>query len=96
MSGLNIFDADDGISSILQLLNPRESKKTTASHYKKILGKLSGLLQERFQAQTDVRELISLNTRIIDELLKNIWELHKFPDHSAVLIAIGGDRKSVV
>ncbi len=90
MSGLNIFDADDGISSILQLLNPRESKKTTASHYKKILGKLSGLLQERFQAQTDVRELISLNTRIIDELLKNIWELHKFPDHSAVLIAIGG------
>lgn len=90
MLDLNIFDSDDGIASILQFLHSRESKRPTVSHYKKFRGKLLSLLQERFQTQTDIRELISLNTRITDEMLKNIWELHRFPDHTAVLIAIGG------
>ncbi len=77
-------------SPILQFLNLQNTKQTSVSHFKSFKEELLKLLQQRFNAEVDVYELISLNTCIIDELLKNIWGLHKFPDDDAALVAIGG------
>lgn len=87
---ISVVDSTEDAASVLQFLNSQESKKLTIPHYKDFRSKLLTLLQERFHTQTDASELIPLNTYIIDKLLKNIWKLHEFPDHSAALIAVGG------
>ncbi len=90
MRNLNICDSIEPGAPVLQFLNPRTSKKFTAFDFKKFRKELLALLNTRFDFQANVYELISLNTHIIDELLKNLWALHDLPNDSATLIAIGG------
>ena len=48
------------------------------------------MLRECFTPEADIYELIALNTGIVDELLKNIWQHSEIPGHAAALVAVGG------
>ena len=90
MKNLNIVDAIEPTASILQFLNSQTPLPLTISNYKNFRKELLSFLETHFNAQADIYEFISLNTCMHDELLKNIWKLHKFPNDSAALVAIGG------
>ena len=90
MLNLNVFDSLEPTASILQFLNTKPSQKLSISDYKNFRSELLTLLQGRFDAHADIYDLISLNTGIIDALLKNLWKLHKLPNDEVALIAIGG------
>ncbi len=90
MLSLNEFDSLEPTASILQFLNKEPSQQLSVSHYKNFRSELRTLLQERFDAHSNIYDLISLNTCIIDELLKNLWKLHNLTNEKAALIAIGG------
>ena len=62
----------------------------TVAQYKEFAKAVSGMQRERFDTQADIHELIALNTFIVDELLKNIWQQCRVPDHAAALVAVGG------
>ncbi len=90
MIKLNIYEELDENSRLLKFLNSKLNTKLTVAEYKNFKNELSTLLENRFNKDTDIYYLISLNTCIIDELLKNIWKQFEIPDNDAALIAIGG------
>ncbi len=90
MLSLNEFDSLEPTASILQFLNKEPSQQLSVSDYNNFRSELRTLLQERFDAHANIYDLISLNTCIIDELLKNLWKLHNLTNEEAALIAIGG------
>ena len=90
MLNVNIFDALAPDASIFKYLNSSSPLELTVLNYKQFRTDLLTLLKERFESQIDIYELISLNTCIMDALLKNIWTEFKIPADKAALIAIGG------
>jgi len=90
MYNIDIYDALDSDEPVLQYLQQDQSSKPDIQSYKNFRTELLKLLNHRFNSQVDIYELISLNTCIVDALLKNIWSLFSIPEDSAALIAIGG------
>ena len=73
-----------------QFADVQAHKPLTISQYKEFSRETAEILRERFSAQANIYELIALNTFIMDELLKNIWQQGQVPDHAAALVAVGG------
>ncbi|MEJ2114618.1 MAG: [protein-PII] uridylyltransferase, partial [Gammaproteobacteria bacterium] len=90
MLNIDIFDALESDAPILQFMQPVQSTRPTVSNFKNFRIELLKILKQRFDEQTNIYELISLNTSIIDALLRSIWSTFEIPDNTATLIAIGG------
>ena len=90
MRNLNVFEHLKPEEKVLQFIAVDSLKETSVAVYKEFRKELLTLLKRLFHTQEDIYETISLNTCIIDELLKKIWCLHNIPNDSAALIAIGG------
>ncbi len=90
MLDLNIFEELAVDEPVLQLLNHDDAAIPDISHFKKFRGELLVLLKDRFKSDSDIYYLISLNTCIVDVLLKKLWSSFDIPENSAALIAIGG------
>ncbi len=90
MFNINIFDALNADAPILQYLDEKSPEKINISSFKNFNNDLSTLLFELFKKQKEIYELISINTQIMDALLKNIWHQFDIPEQHAALIAIGG------
>lgn len=90
MQTINVFDALEPTSPILQFLTPQNTSKPIASEYKEFRKQLLILLNKQFNKGADIYASISLNTCIIDALLKNIWHHYDIQNDEAALVAIGG------
>ncbi len=90
MIKLNVFEELEPNSPLLKFLKPNSSSELCVSDYKEFGNELFALLRNRFNKDSDIYYLISLNTCIVDELLKNVWNHFGFPKHQAALVAIGG------
>jgi len=90
MLNIDINDALEADAPILQFLQQDHALPLSVEKYKNFRIKLLELLNQRFKVQVNIYELISLNTCIIDDLLKNIWNSYDIPSDSAALLAIGG------
>ena len=90
MLNVSINDALDPTASILKYISPKDPLEHSVSNYKQFREDLLELLRKRFNGHTEIYELISLNTCIIDALLKNIWATFQIPVEAAALVAIGG------
>ena len=90
MLKLNVLEELESDSSLHKFLNQKSFEKLSVSDYKDFKIELFTLLKNRLKKDKDIYYLISLNTCIVDKLLKNIWEQYKFPADQAALIAIGG------
>ena len=62
----------------------------TVMQYREFSREQFSILQQRFGPQEDIYELLALNTYIADELLKDLWQQNRMPDHAATLVAVGG------
>jgi len=90
MLNIDIHEALEADAPILQFLQQDHALPLSVEKYKNFRIELLNLLNQRFKAQANIYELISLNTCIIDALLKNIWNSYDIPSDSAALLAIGG------
>ena len=90
MLNIDIHEALEADAPILQFLQQDHAFPLSVEKYKNFRAELLKLLNQRFKTQTNIYELISLNTCIIDALLKNIWNSYDIPSDSAALLAIGG------
>ncbi len=90
MLNVNVFDVLAPEAPILKYLSPSARLEPTVSNYKQFRTELLELLRERFESNSDIYELISLNTCIMDTALKNFWIDFKIPTNEGALIAIGG------
>ena len=90
MLDLNIFEELTVDAPVLQFLNNDKASVLDMPKFKNFRGELLDLLKDRFNNDSDIYYLISLNTCIIDALLKNIWNSFDIPKNSAAFIAIGG------
>ena len=75
---------------ILQFLQKNQTSQLKIESFKNFRSELLNLLKNRFSTEDNIYKLISLNTGIIDVLLRNIWNAFDIPNNSAALIAIGG------
>ena len=90
MLNIDIFDALESDAPILKFLQPEKTSHLRVSNFKNFRSELLKALKKRFDTQVNIYELISLNTNIMDALLKSIWSTFEIPDNTATLIAIGG------
>lgn len=90
MLNIDIHKALEPDAPILKFLKLKHSVRPEIKNYKKFRPELLKLLQQRFNSDENIYQLISLNTGIIDILLRNIWNAFDIPENSAALIAIGG------
>ncbi|MEM7400992.1 MAG: [protein-PII] uridylyltransferase [Pseudomonadota bacterium] len=90
MLDLNIFEELAADEPVLQFLNHDDEAIPDILNFKKFRGELLDLLKDRFKSDSDIYYLISLNTCIVDVLLKNLWSSFDIPENSAAFIAIGG------
>ncbi|QMU61401.1 MAG: [protein-PII] uridylyltransferase [Gammaproteobacteria bacterium] len=90
MLNIDIYEVLEADAPILQFLQQDHALPLSVEKYKNFRIELLKLLDQRFRAQANIYELISLNTCVIDALLKNIWNSYEIPNDSAALLAIGG------
>ena len=90
MLDLNIFEELGANEPIIRLLKSDNAPNSAISKYKDFRIELLNLLKDRFNKDCDIYYLISLNTCIIDVLLKKLWNNFDIPKSSAAFIAIGG------
>ncbi len=90
MLNIDIHQVLEPDAPILQFLQTKNISQLNIEKYKAFRPELLKLLQQQFSTQENIYHLISLNTGIIDVLLKNIWNTFDIPNYMAALIAIGG------
>jgi [protein-PII] uridylyltransferase len=90
MLNIDIFEVLESNAPILQFLQEAQTSQLNIENYKNFRPELLKLLQQRFATEENIYQLISLNTGIIDVLLRNIWNSFDIPNDAAALIAIGG------
>ena len=90
MLNINIYEALEPDAPILHFLQKEQFTKLKIENFKNFRPELLRLLQQQFKSEENIYQLISLNTGIIDILLRNIWDAFDIPNSSAALIAIGG------
>ena len=90
MISLDVFKELKPNSKLLYFLNPKPTPKPSVTEYKVFRYELLQFLNYHFDKDADIYYLISLNTRIVDELLKKLWVSFDLPNNQASLIAIGG------
>ena len=90
MLNIDIYQALESDAPILQFLQQNPSSQLAVEKYKNFRVEQTKLLQQRFNPKANIYELLSLNTCLVDALLKNIWKSFDIPNDSAALVAIGG------
>lgn len=90
MYKIDVFNALHKNEKFLNYLNSNNKSKAHISNFKNFRTELLSLLEARFNPNCDLYALLSLHTSIMDEFLKNIWDIFKIPGNSISLIAIGG------
>ncbi len=90
MLNIDIYDVLEPDAPILQFVQPKQNNLPSVANFKNFRNELLIFLKQKFDAQTNIYQLISLNTSIIDALLKNIWNTFDISDNDAALVAIGG------
>ena len=90
MLNIDIYQALKSDAPILQLLQQDPSSQLAVEKYKNFRVEQTKLLEQRFDPKADIYELLSINTRLVDALLKNVWRSFDIPNYSAALVAIGG------
>ena len=90
MQNLNIFNELGTEEPLLKYLNNNENNIPDVSSFKDFRKDLLDFLKNHFKNDNDIYYLISLNTCIVDALMKTIWDSFNIPKDSAALIAIGG------
>jgi len=90
MIHIDIVQALGDDAPILNFLNKEFNNTADIKKNKHFRTELLKVLNQRFNSHADIYELISLNTCIIDEYLKTLWDMFEIPMSSAALIAIGG------
>ena len=85
------LEPDAPIFQFLQIQPASQLKpEINLESFKSFRPELLKLLKNRFNTEQNIYKLISLNTGIIDALLRNIWGAFDIPNNAAALIAIGG------
>ena len=77
--------SQSALPDIHALPQPGQAIKT----YKNYLKTLASDLKTRFEANEDIRSLVTLRSQRIDELLQGIWQSYQWGDDIS-LIAVGG------
>ncbi|NNC66885.1 MAG: [protein-PII] uridylyltransferase [Gammaproteobacteria bacterium] len=90
MINIDIHQALESDAPILQFLQQEPSSQLAVEKYKNFRVEQTKLLEQRFDSQANIYEIISLNTCLVDALLKNIWNTFDIPNDTAALVAIGG------
>ena len=90
MLNIDIYQALKSDAPILQFLQQDPSSQLAVEKYKDFRVEQTKLLEQRFDPKADIYELLSINTRLVDALLKNVWRAFDIPNDSAALVAIGG------
>ena len=90
MINIDIHQALEPDAPILQFLQQEASSQLAVEKYKNFRVEQTKLLEQRFDSQANIYEIISLNTCLVDALLKNIWNTFDIPNDTAALVAIGG------
>ncbi len=90
MLNIDIHEELEHDAPILQFLQNENVSQLDLEKFKSFRPTLLKLLQEQFNTQQNIYHLISLNTGIMDVLLKNIWDIFAVPNDAATLMAIGG------
>ncbi|MBT8124060.1 MAG: [protein-PII] uridylyltransferase [Gammaproteobacteria bacterium] len=90
MINIDIHQALESDAPILQFLQQEPSSQLAVEKYKIFRVEQTKLLEQRFDSQANIYEIISLNTCLVDALLKNIWNTFDIPNDTAALVAIGG------
>ena len=90
MINIDIHQALEPDAPILQFLQQEASSQLAVEKYKNFRVEQTKLLEQRFDSQANIYEIISLNTCLVDALLKNIWNTFDIPNATAALVAIGG------
>ena len=90
MLNIDIYQALESDAPILQFLQQEPSSQLAVEKYKNFRVEQTKLLEQRFDSQANIYEIISLNTCLVDALLKNIWNTFDIPNDTAALVAIGG------
>jgi len=90
MLKIDIYQALKSDAPILQFLQQDPSSQLAVEKYKEFRVEQTKLLEQRFEPKADIYELLSLNTYLVDALLKNVWMSFDIPNDSAALVAIGG------
>ena len=90
MINIDIHQALEPDAPILQFLQQEPSSQLAVEKYKNFRVEQTKLLEQRFDSQANIYEIISLNTCLVDALLKNIWNTFDIPNDTAALVAIGG------
>lgn len=90
MINIDIHQALESDAPILQFLQQELSSQLAVEKYKNFRVEQTKLLEQRFDSQANIYEIISLNTCLVDALLKNIWNTFDIPNDTAALVAIGG------
>jgi [protein-PII] uridylyltransferase len=90
MLNINIYEALEPDSPILDFLQINNASQLEIEKFKNFRPEVLKLLQQKFDAEQNIYEHISLYTGIMDALLKNIWNAFDIENDTASLIAIGG------
>ncbi len=90
MIKIDIHQVLEPDAPILQFLQQEASSQLAVEKYKNFRVEQTKLLEQRFDSQANIYEIISLNTCLVDALLKNIWNTFDIPNDTAALVAIGG------
>ncbi|MFK7816359.1 MAG: [protein-PII] uridylyltransferase [Gammaproteobacteria bacterium] len=90
MLNINIHEALEPDTPVLQFLQKENISQLDIEEFKNFRPILLNLLQQKFNTEQNIYQLISLNTGIMDALLRNIWNIFDIPIEAAALIAIGG------
>lgn len=90
MLNIDINKALEPDTPVFQFLQKEQTGQPKIENFKNFKPELLKLLQQQFKTEENIYQLISLNTGIIDTLLRNIWNAFDIPNDKAALIAIGG------
>lgn len=90
MKNINVFEHLKSDETVLPFIAANTLPEASVSDYKNFRKQQLNLLKRFFHSQENIYETLSLNTCIIDELLKKIWNMHDLPNDSVALVAIGG------